>query len=500
MPGRRINRTQVAKYMEHRKELKQEAAAAKVGVSVRSARRIERAGGLPSQQQTRQWRTRADPLSGWWESEIVPLLESAPALNAVTILEELQRRYPSEISPGLLRTLQRRLRQWRAVHGEEREIYFAQEHPPGRLGLSDFTVADELGVLIDGRALAHRLYQFALAYSGWRHAEVVLGGESYQALASGLQNALWHLGGVPEEHRTDSLSAAFRNLTAEAAQDLTRRYAALCADYGMRASRSNPGASHENGPIEARQGTLKERLEQALLLRGSRSFATLEQYRAFVAEVVVRLNARIAKAWVVERSVLRALPPRRTAEYEEVPVRVSKFGTFSVRGVLYSAPSRLMGHRLSARLYLDRVEAFLGGVNVLRVPRAAPGQRQVIDYRHMLPALKRKPAAFARWRLREAMFPRSEYRRTWERLAAEWPERQACRVMVGLLDLAASAACEAALAQRLGQLLDARLLPELALLEAEFAPRVPAVPEVSVELPSLATFDALLGDDEEVCA
>lgn len=492
MPGRRINRTQVAKYMEHRKEVEQEAAAAKAGISVRTARRIERSGGLPSKQETRQWRTRTDPLSQWWESDIAPLLTSTPALNAVTILEELQRRYPSEVSPALLRTLQRRLRQWRALHGLEREVYFAQEHPPGRLGLSDFTDCAELGVLADGRPLPHRLYQFALAYSGWRHVEVVLGGESFEALAGGLQNALWQLGGVPQEHRTDSLSAAFRNLTAEAVKDLTQRYEGLCAHYTMRASRNNPGASHENGAIESRQGTLKDRLEQALLLRGSRSFATLEDYRRFVGEVSVRLNARIAKAFAVERSTLRALPPRRTAEYEELQARVSKFGTFNMRGVLYSAPTRLIGHRLTVRLYLERVEAFVGGVKMLTLPRARPGHRRVIDYHHLLPALKRKPAAFARWRLRDQMFPRTEYRRTWERLASELPERQACRVMVGLLDLAIRGACEAALAQRLTLLLDTGMLPELALLEAEFAPRVPASPDVCVELPALASFDTLL--------
>ncbi len=498
MPGRRVNRTQVAKYMEHRKELEQEAAAAKVGVSVRSARRIERAGGLPSTQEMRQWRTRADPLSHWWESDIAPLLRATPALNAVTILEELQRRYPSEVWPGLLRTLQRRIRQWRAAHGEEREVYFAQEHPPGRLGLSDFTDAAELGVEIDGDRLQHRLYQFVLACSGWRHVEVVLGGESFEALAGGLQNALWQLGGVPEEHRTDSLSAAFRNLTADAVKDLTQRYEGLCAHYAMRASRNNPGVSHENGAIESRQGTLKNRLEQALLLRGSRSFATLVDYRGFVGEAVIRLNARIAKALAIERTALGALPPRRTAEYEELQARVSKFATFNVRGVIYSAPSRLIGHRLTIRMSLERVEAFVGGVKMLSLPRAGPGQRRVIDYRHLLPALKRKPAAFARWRLRDQMFPRSEYRRTWERLASELPERQACRVMVGLLDLAIRGACEAALAQRLTLLLDAGMLPELALLEAEFAPRIPVSPAVCVELPALKRFDTLL--NLEVCA
>jgi Mu transposase-like protein len=498
MPGRRINRTQVARYMEHRKELEQEAAAAKVGISVRTARRLERAGGLPSKEEVRRWRTRADPLSRWWVSDIVPLLESTPALNAVTILEELHRRYPSEFSPTLLRTVQRRLRQWRARHGGEREVYFAQEHPPGRLGLSDFTNGAELGVEVEGQHLVHRLYQFALAYSGWRHVEVVLGGESFEALANGLQNALWQLGGVPQEHRTDSLSAAFRNLKAEAAKDLTQRYELLCAHYATQASRNNAGASHENGAIESRQGTLKERLEQALLLRGSRRFDSLEQYRQFVGEVAVRLNARVAKAFAVERTALRALPPRRTAEYEEVQGRVSKFATFNVRGVIYSAPSRLIGHRLTVRLYLDRLDAFVGGMKVLTVPRGSPGQRRVIDYRHLLPALKRKPAAFARWRLREAMFPRTEYRLTWERLASELPERQACRVIVGLLDLAIRGACEAALAQRLAQLLDVGILPELALLEAEFAPRALTAPDVCVELPALTSFDTLL--EREVCA
>lgn len=492
MPGRRINRTQVAKYMEHRKDLEQEAAAAKAGISVRSARRVERAGGLPSKQEPRQWRTRADPLAPWWQSDIEPLLTAAPGLNAVTILEELQRRYPEAVSPLLLRTLQRRLRQWRAEHGGEREIYFAQEHPPGRLGLSDFTDGGELGIVVEGQPLGHLLYQFALAYSGWRHVEVVLSGESFAALAGGLQNALWQLGGVPEEHRTDSLSAAFRNLNADAAADLTQRYEALCTHYGMRASRNNPGASHENGAIESRQGTLKDRIDQALLLRGSRSFASLEQYRQFVGEVALRLNARIAKRFAVERTALRALPTRPTAAYEELPARVTKFGTFSLRGVLYSAPSRLVGHRLTVRLYLDRVEVFVGGTKTLTLPRARPGQRRVIDYRHMLPTLKRKPAAFTRWRLRDAMFPRSEYRRAWERLASELPERQACRVIVGLLDLAMRGACEAALAQRLTQILDAGLLPELAILEAEFAPRTPVCAEVCVELPALATFDALL--------
>jgi hypothetical protein len=210
MPGKKITDHQVNKYKEHRKKLNQVAAAVKSAISERSARRIEHWDTLPSQRPARGWRTREDPLAQVWGTEVVPLLVSDAQLNAVTLLEELQRRYPGQYDHGVLRTLQRRLRQWRAVHGAEREIYFAQEHPPGRLALSDFTVCDALGIEIDGVAFAHRLYQFALAHSGWRHAAVVVGGESFMALSSGLQAALWSLGGVPEEHRTDSLSAAHR--------------------------------------------------------------------------------------------------------------------------------------------------------------------------------------------------------------------------------------------------------------------------------------------------
>ena len=412
MPGNRITDHQVHKYKQHRNKLRQVAAAAKAGVSERSARRIEHAQRLPSQRPPRQWRTRQDPLAVVWDAEVLPLLEADPELNAVTLLEELQRRHPEQYSHSVLRTLQRRARQWRALHGAEREVYFAQEHPPGRLGLSDFTVADDLDVEIGGMRFTHRLYQFALAYSGWRHATVVVGGESFLALSDGLQSALWRLGGVPEEHRTDSLSAAFNNLAEE--QELTRRYEALCQHYGMRASRNNPGCSHENGSIESRHGSLKTALDQALRLRGSRSFDIYADYEVFVDEIVQRLNARVAKRLATERAVLRSLPRRRTAEYEELPARVSKYAIFTVKGVQYSAPSRLIGHRLTVRLYAQHFECWLGGVKVLERERlthtAGCRHPRDIDYRHLVGALKKKPGAFARWALRDAVFPREVYR------------------------------------------------------------------------------------------
>jgi hypothetical protein len=494
MPGQRMTDQQVKRYKELRCKLTQESAAAKAGVSVRTARRMERAPVLPSQRPIRSWRTRSDPLAAIWDAEIVPLLREAPGLTAVTIFEELDRRHPGELMPGVLRTLQRRMRTWRALEGEEREVYFAQAHEPGRLALSDFTDAKELAITLDGEPFAHRLYQFALAYSGWRHVDVILGGESWVALSMGLQNALWSLGGVPAEHRTDSLSAAFNNLAER--EELTRRYDELCERYGMRATRNNRGASHENGSIESRQGTIKRAIEQALLLRGSRDFAQLAEYRRFVAEVAMRFNARTHKALTIERACLRPLPLRRASDYEELDARVTKFALIAVKSATYSVPSRLVGHRFKVRIYEDRIEGYLGEHRILQAPRlrrtSAVQHPRHIDFRHLLPALKRKPGALVRWRLRDALFPRSEYTQTWQRLIERLPENKAARLMVGLLEMAAADGCEVLLAHELAALLARDELPDLQQLQARFCPRVAQMPLVSVRLPSLASYDALV--------
>lgn len=495
MPGKRIIDHQVLKFKNHRRTLPQVAAAAKAGISERSARRIETSQSLPSQRLMRQWRTREDPLAAVWESEILPLLTANPQLSAITLLEEFNRRYPAAYGPSMLRTLQRRVRQWRAVHGAEREVFFAQEHPPGRQGLSDFTVANDLDVSLQGVPFEHRLYQFALAHSGWRHCTVVDGGESFAALSSGLQDALWRLCGVPEEHRTDSLSAAFRNLPDSERDELTRRYEALCRHYGMRATRCNLGESHENGSIESRHDSLKEALRQALILRGSSDFENRAAYDTFVETIVQRMNTRVVKRLEIERSMLRPLPTHRTAEFTEFSARVNKYGIFTIKSVRYSAPSRLIGHRLAVRQYAEHIECWLGGQRVLECPRATyrGGQHHArhIDYRHLIEGLKRKPGAFARWVLRDAMFPRAVYRHTWEKLSAALPEREACKAIVGLLALAADGH-EAELALELEQLDARNQLPDLDALTAQLSPRTVVIPAVEVTLPKLTAYDMLL--------
>ena len=476
-------------------------AAAKTSISVATAYRLEKDPRLPSQKQEPRGRRRPDPLADIFDTEVVPLLKAAPGIRVIAIFEEMLRRHP-ELGSGVRRTLERRIRSWRAIHGEEQEVIFRQVHEPGRLGLSDFTDMAAFGVTIAGQRLDHRLYHFRLAYSGFEHAHVVLGGESFVALAEGLQNALWSLGGVPHEHRSDSLSAAFRNLDRDAREDLTRRYEELIAHYDMTPSRNNAGIAHENGAIEGPHGHLKRAIEDALLMRGARDFDDLASYRRFIDEIVGRCNARNAKRIDVERTALQALPGRRSTDYEELTVRVTSSGGFTLRKVFYTVPSRLIGHRLRVRLFDDRLDVFIGGTQLMTLPRgrASPSGKhdQVVNYRHVIHSLRRKPMALKNLVYRDQLFPREAYRQTFDMLTERLPERQACRIMVELLALAHERSCESELADQLAATLEAQRLPDMAALRQRFAPDPSRLPNVVVRLASLDAYEALIDPGHEL--
>lgn len=472
-------------------------AAAKAGISQATGYRLRTDPFLPSQKKTPRNRRCPDPLGDVFETEVVPLLQASPGLRPIAIFEELLRRHP-DLGPGIRRTLERRIRAWRAEHGPEQEVIFRQTHEPGRLGLSDFTDMGKLGVTIAGQVLDHRLYHFRLAYSGFGHAHVVLGGESYVALSEGLQNALWSLGGVPANHRTDSLSAAFRNLEQTAQADLTDRFDALCRHYGMTPSRNTKGVAHENGAIESPHGHLKRAIEDALIMRGSRDFDALDAYRAFIDEIVGRTNARNAKRIDIERASLKPLPDRRTTDHEEVTVRVTSSGGFLLRKVFYTVPSRLIGHQLRVRLYDDRLDLYLGATFLQRLPRgrAAPSgsHGHVVNYRHVIHSLRRKPMALMGLVYRDQLFPRRAFRDMFAALLEQTGDRQACRMMVDLLALAHDRGCEADLAAQLEEDLRQKRLPDIPALRAIFAPPPESLPGIRVQLTDLSSYDRLVGN------
>ena len=473
--------------MKFRPDHLQRIAAAKAGFSERTARRKETARPLSPQPTVNRTRQGPDPFDGLWDSEIRPMLEAHPGLRPVGLLEEMQRRHPDHDWDRLRRSLERRVRAWHAEHGADREVIFRQDHVPGQQGLSDFTDMADAGVSIGGQTLNHRLYHFVLAYSAWEHAEPVLGGESFTALAVGLQNALFSLGGVPVEHRSDSLSAAFRNLDDDTRVDQTRRYEALCTHYDMTPTRNNTGVAHENGAIESQHGHLKRTVIESL-----------EAYRGWIANLIGRRNARRGKMVQLECAALRPLPAGRTTDYDEATVFVTSSSGFVLRKVFYTVPSRLIGFRMPVRIYDDRLECFVGQSPVLTLRRGrcqTEGRHgHVVDYRHVIHSLRRKPMALLNLVYRDALFPRAAYRLAWEKLLASVDPRSACKSMVSLLALAHDRGCEAELAAALTEQM-ARPEPaniDVAALQARFAPVSAKMPEIVVNLPPVAIYDLLL--------
>lgn len=422
----------------------QEVSAAKAGISIRSGRRLEKGELQPQQGQPRHWRTREDPLEAVWP-ELEQLLQQQSGLKAITLLGYLEQQYPDQNWQPQQRTLQRRVRQWRQQQGQKQrppEVMFPQVYEPGGWGFSDFTELKGEGITIGGELYPHRFYHYRLAYSGWEHVEVIRGGESFVALSWGLQNALEQCGGVPRIHRTDSLSAAFRNQVGVVQADQTCRYEQLCVHYGMQPSRNNRGKGHENGRIEVAHGHFKRQLEQALLLRGSRDFESDEEYRSLVAAVVGRANRGRAERFARELNHLQALPQQRFADYEVESRVVSKASTIDLRCVLYSVPAALIGQRVTLQLRHDSIDIYQGHQLVTRLQRHyAPtrGSRRirVIDFRHVIGALRRKPRALLQCQWREELLPNPSFRRFWRQFLEQYGPDLAARLMVEALHIAA---------------------------------------------------------------
>lgn len=459
----------------------------------KSARKYQKARKLPSQlRRPHDWRTRLDPFEDVW-SEIEPLLTESPALQAKTIFEHLQRCHPGRFAEGQLRTLQRRLKHWRAAHGPPREVYFPQVHPPGRLCASDFTSMDALSVTLAGRPFPHRFYHFVLTCSNWETGTVCFS-ESFEALSEGLQNALWELGGVPHAHRTDQLSAAVQSDLGGRA-GFTTRYAALLGHYRLEGRPTQPASPHENGDAEQSHRTFKTAVEQELLLRGSRDFASREAYEAFLREMIARRNAGRRESFLAECKALAPLPARRIESDKVLSCRVSSSSTVLVAKNTYSVPSRLIGERVQVRLGADSLSVWYGGQCVeSAIPRLRGEKRFLVNYRHVIDWLVRKPGAFENYRWREDLYPTSRFRMAWDALATS---RRRSKHYLQILELAAREN-ESAVDEALRRLIDqeAEITFEAVATLVRSADVLETPRDVMVEPVDLASYDQLLTCEE----
>jgi hypothetical protein len=463
-------------------------AAAKAGMGEKAARKYLRSGLLPSQMmQPRSWRTREDPFVDVWP-EAEALIKEEPGLEALTVFQELQRRHPGEFQDGQLRTLQRRVRIWRGLHGPDSEVFFPQIHKPGIQGQSDFTSMNSLDITLGGLFFPHLLYHFVLPYSNHECIEICFS-ESYESLSRGLQNALWSIGRAPAgHHRTDNLSAA--TFKGEERREFTESYSALMRHYGMVPTKNQPGKSNENGDVEQSHYRIKERVNQALLLRGSRDFTDRVEYNEFLRKILYTRNLGRSKRLQEELAVMKPLPAYRLDDYREYKVPVSGWSTVQVARNTYSVPSRLRQYEVTARLHADRVELYFAGQCVAEMDRLRGRGKARIDYRHVIGSLVRKPGAFENYRYREEMFPSTVFRQAYDQLMND-DSRHASRRYLAILEWAAMNS-ESAMECSLRQLLD--LGEELdfdRLVEMSECPVAKPL-DINIQLPDMAAYDELI--------
>jgi hypothetical protein len=470
-----------------------ETAAAKAGMDPKTARKYQRLRRLPSElPRGRRWRTRADGFAEAWE-QVRELLEVNAGLEAKTVFEYLQRLTPGKFADGQLRTLQRRIKVWRATEGPSKEVFFGQRHEPGRLSASDFTHMGALEITIQGQSFPHLVYHWMLTYSNWE-AGTVCFSESFESLSEGLQNALWELGRVPARHRTDRLSTAVNSMTHPA--EFTDRYEALLRYYGLQGEKIQAGQAHENGDVEQRHYRFKQAVDQELMLRGSRDFGSQERYQEFLQTLLVRLNAGRQGRLREELAVMKELPERRLESCKCERVKVDCGSVIYADRNVYSVPSRLIGERVEARLYLDRVEVWYGQQRVEVMPRLRGRHKYRVDYRHIIDWLVRKPGAFANYRYRDELFPTSRFRMAFDVLQ-ERLGSGGSKEYLRILELAAKES-EAKVDEALRVLLeDGWEAVSAETVKAAMATTTPVlVTVVKVAAVDLRQFDELCGDRE----
>jgi len=462
----------------------------KVGMDEKTARKYRMLGKLPSELEKRHtWRTRKGPFKDSWPA-IKVMLELNPGLEAKTLFEDLQRRHPGRFADGQLRTLQRRIKIWRASEGQPKEVFFTQVHTPGQLGQSDFTSMNKLGITIGGRPFDHLIYHFVLTYSNWETGTICFS-ESFESLSEGLQNALWKLGGIPENHRTDCLTTAVQKTSHP--DDFTRRYQDLLDHYGLTGCKTNPNSPHENGDVEQRHHRFKRAVDQSLLLRNSRDFPDRHEYERFLRRLFEQLNAgRKGRFWE-EQAVLQRLPKHRIDACKTSTTTIGPSSTIRVNHNVYSVDSRLIGERIKVRLFMDHLEIWYGQKRVDLLPRLRGEGKHKINYRHIIDSLVRKPGAFENYRYRDDLFPTSRFRIAYDDLKKRHSQLQATKQYLNILYLAAKES-ETAVDAVLRMMIDKgiAILDEHVEALVQSGEPVPVVTEVLIPAVDLTCYDQLL--------
>jgi len=421
---------------ERRKGRTQEQAAVKANIKSRkTAARYERLGKLPSElKQPRQYRTREDSFADDWP-QVEQMLSNAPELEAKTLFEWLCEQHPGKYQEGQLRTLQRRVSEWRVLN-QDKVAILEQEHQPGQVLQSDGTWLSELEITIAGEPFKHILVHCVLPYSNWEWGAIAQS-ESLLAYQRALQQTLFKLGAVPGYHQTDNASAVTYQVRGRKGERAYNPgYLDLLGHFGLKPRTIHIGCPEQNGDIEASNGGLKRALRQHLLLRGSRDFATLEAYEQFIESVMEQRNQGRQTRLAEEMTGMQSLRAQALPAYQEVRVKVNRAGLIRVQNNSYSVPTSLIGHQVSVRIYEWHLELYYRQQQIETMARLVGQQKQQINYRHLIDSLLRKPGGFRNYRYREALFPSLAFRQTWEQFNQWYAPRKADLTYLRILRLA----------------------------------------------------------------
>ena len=384
-------------------------AALKAGISEKTARKY-RKQALSDKKLEKFPRVNPNPFEAHWH-EVVEMLERAPEVQALTITTYLAEKYPELYKVKQKRSMQRRIKAWRAENGSNKPVIFRQNLVPGRQSQSDWTHMGDLKITINGQKFDHLLFHFILPYSGFETV-MICQSESFETLTRGFEQAVLQLGGVAYEHRTDNLTAATQKMGND--RIFTQRWMEFLKHYGVQPSRNNPGVSHENGSIEKSHHILKTAIAQHLILRQSHDFKSLEDYQYFIDKIKNKRNfARLEKI-AEEMKTLRWLPDKQFNEAVILSARVSVSSTIQILGITYSVPSRLIGLWLKAVVLRYEINLMYGNKKLLTLPRLEAGA--LIDYRHIIDSLIRKPGAFESYQYREYLYPNISFRKAYDAL------------------------------------------------------------------------------------
>lgn len=467
-------------------------SAAKAGMDEKTARKYRDTGKLPSEMKKEHtWRTRVDPFEKDWE-KIKEMISTEHRLEALTIFRYLQREDPGFYQDGQLRTLQRRIKRWRAAEGPPKEVMFPQKHNPGRLSQSDFTHMNDLGITIGKQSFNHLLYHFIMTKSNWETVSICFS-ESFESLSDGFQHAVWELGCVPERHQTDSLSTAVNKDGNP--EEFTKRYKNLMDHYRVKPMRINVRKANENGDVEQSHYRFKKEVDQELMLRGSRDFECRDDYEQFLKKMLHRRNSGRKVQIDIERKVMGPLPDKKIDSFKVLEKSVTRNSTIHVDHNIYSVNSRLIGEKVKVKVFAEYLEVIYAQKLAHKIPRLRGDGKHKIQYRHIIDSLIRKPGAFENYKYKQDLFPTTRYRMAYDGLLKTKTTRRAAKEYLFILNLAAKESeslVDDAIRILLGtgtQIIDSTAVKEMFLALRE--DKLPKKPEVHIQKVNVALYDEL---------